>query len=296
LIQEYLENTWRYLPILDEATIWASFHSISNSQSLTAFDHYVIRTILAISLASQGSVNDNSLFEARIHLSRAVSYASLVLRPGSVTSIQALLLLSQYAMLDATHFDHWTIIGFASRAMVDIGMHHDPPKSANVPKPELDLRRRVFWCVYTFDRVASMLSKRPFSFSDASINVSIPSASGGTPSAALALFRLRRIQSEIYAGLYQRSTWIVRENVWTFVWSEYAKLQEWYETALTKVDTVASHLIELEYNFSCVFLLTPSPRLSALDSHAEGIKARHSSRLSQLMQHGVQPFYNLFQE
>ncbi|KAF2102935.1 hypothetical protein NA57DRAFT_52477 [Rhizodiscina lignyota] len=248
LTQDYLENTWRYLPIVDEATIWASFNGVYNSQQSTAFDHFIVHMILAVSLTSYETADAASQTEARNHLYKAISFASLVFRPGSVTSIQALLLLSLYAMLDSKHFDYWSLIGFASRAMADIGMHHDPPKSANVPKAELDMRRRVFWSLYTFDRIASMLCKRPFSFSDASINVALPSA-GNTPSAALALFRLRKLQSELYAGLHQRSAWDGAENAWTFIWSEYAKLQEWFETSLTKVDVVAARIVEIEYNF-----------------------------------------------
>lgn len=136
-----------------------------------------------------------------------------------------------------------------------------------------------------------MLLKRPFSFSDASTNVALPSF-GGTPAAALALFRLRRVQSHLYVGLYQRSAWKANENAWTFIWSEYAKLQEWFETSLSKVDPVAARVVELEHNFWCVYLLTSSPRCPVRDAHAEGIKARHAARLPQLLKdEAVRPFY-----
>jgi hypothetical protein len=63
-----------------------------------------------------------------------------------------MLLLVQYSMLDPAHFDSWTLIGAASRAMVDLGLNVDPSKSSNTPRWKLELRRRVYHCVYALDR------------------------------------------------------------------------------------------------------------------------------------------------
>ena len=55
-------------------------------------------------------------------------------------------------MLDPAHFDSWQLIGFACRAVVDLGFHQDPPKGQQPDKKTLDLRRRIFYCVYSLDR------------------------------------------------------------------------------------------------------------------------------------------------
>jgi hypothetical protein len=72
--------------------------------------------------------------------------------PGYVSQIQALVLLVQYSMLDPAHFDSWQLIGFACRAVVDLGFHQDPPKEQQTDKKTLELRRRIFYCVYSIDR------------------------------------------------------------------------------------------------------------------------------------------------
>jgi hypothetical protein len=85
-------------------------------------------------------------------VARALKYADAVLVPGSVTQIQALILLVEYSMLDPAHFDSWQLIGFACRAIVDLGFHQDPPRELQPEKKTLDLRRKIFYCVYSLDR------------------------------------------------------------------------------------------------------------------------------------------------
>jgi len=86
------------------------------------------------------------------HVCTALEVADSVLHPGSIWSIQAMLLLVQFSMLDPAHFDSWTLIGAASRAMVDLGLHQDPSKSSKTAKKKLELRRRVYHIVYCLDR------------------------------------------------------------------------------------------------------------------------------------------------
>jgi len=35
---------------------------------------------------------------------------------------------------------------------VDLGFHQDPPKEQQTDKKTLELRRRIFYCVYSLDR------------------------------------------------------------------------------------------------------------------------------------------------
>ena len=41
---------------------------------------------------------------------------------------------------------------------VDLGLHQDPPKSVKMKDSQLDLRRRIFYSVYSLDRLASIYS------------------------------------------------------------------------------------------------------------------------------------------
>lgn len=63
-----------------------------------------------------------------------------------------MLLLVQYSTLDLQHFDSWYLAGAAARMTVDLGLHQDPPKSVKMKESQLDLRRRIFYSVYSLDR------------------------------------------------------------------------------------------------------------------------------------------------
>jgi hypothetical protein len=143
------------IPILEEADVYRSLDMVSeNSNSIpTAMDHWTVTMILAISSASLSRQRGDTYYSDAVgYTCSALDVADFVLHPGSIWSIQAMLLLVQYSMLDPAHFDSWTLIGAASRAMVDLGLHIDPSKSSNTPRSKLELRRRVYHCVYALDR------------------------------------------------------------------------------------------------------------------------------------------------
>jgi Fungal specific transcription factor domain len=154
LIKVYVDNLSQILPILDDTQIWRSWHAVSgNDGNATAMDYWTSRLILAIASAMQSQQRgDSKSFDALGHICAALDVADKVLHPGSIYSIQAMFLLIQYSILDPLHFDAWTLVGAASRAMIDIGLHQDPSKSSNTPREKLELRRRVYHCVYAIDR------------------------------------------------------------------------------------------------------------------------------------------------
>lgn len=82
----------------------------------------------------------------------ALEYAPRVISPANINGVQATLLLAQYSMLEPQHFNSWYLIGIASRVLVDIGLHNEPQKVLGLKHAELDLRRKIFYCVYSMDR------------------------------------------------------------------------------------------------------------------------------------------------
>lgn len=155
LVRLYVENCLPLQPILDEQEIYRSVDAMTGHDrtSATAMDAWTTRLILAIASATQSRQRGDQLYTDAIgHLCEALEVADQVLHPGSIWSIQAMLLLTQFSMLDPAHLDSWTLVGAASRAMVDLGLHQDPSKAARMQKQKLELRRRVYYCVYCMDR------------------------------------------------------------------------------------------------------------------------------------------------
>ena len=154
LIQHYVNNIYTLLPIFEEATLYACVDSVYHLDGIgRPFDFWVVRMVLAIACLSQSEQRGDTLYSDAVgHANAALEHAEKVLHPGFITSIQALVLLVIYATMDPHHYDSWTLIGAASRAMVDLGIHHDPSRSMPLARSKLEIRRRVYWCVYSLDR------------------------------------------------------------------------------------------------------------------------------------------------
>lgn len=165
LLQHYFDNIFVQLPFFVETSFWTSVDAVYHSEGRFAkpFDHWILRMVLAIASASVSyQNNDKSHHRALALVSEALTYAEEVLRPGSITGIQAILLLAQYALIDPAHFRSWYLVGMAIRVAVDLGLHQDPPAEVLSNADRLDIRRRVFHCLYCLDRF--VWTPRPLSW------------------------------------------------------------------------------------------------------------------------------------
>lgn len=291
LIQHYLNNIFSLLPIFEEASLYSSVDAIyQQADNATPWDRWSVRMVLAIACLSQSDQRGDTYYSDAVgHVSAALENAEEVLHPGYVSSIQALVLWTIYATMDPHHFDSWTLIGAASRAMVDLGIHQDPSRNVIVPKSKLEIRRRVYWCVYSLDRSTSLVQTRAFSFSDEATNVSFPfhTASGSpkfsSPQSqvfqqsfdyALDLFRIREIQSEWYMDLFQsgREPW---QDPYPFIWKQYARMSDWFQDMPQSTLPAIKSFFELELLYSYVYMLSPSPRIPHIHEYAQRLIFEH---------------------
>ncbi|KAJ5756480.1 hypothetical protein N7533_006023 [Penicillium manginii] len=223
---------------------------------------------------------------------------------GGLEELQAVLLLASFALLRPVAPGLWYIVGVAMRLAVDLGLHYEDgvgldigSKDGNPIQPRIDarergrrewvrdLRRRLWWCVYSFDRLVATCVGRPFGISDQAISTEFPSMmddkfitkSGllsppeGAPTykhVAFHYFKLRLLQSEIHDVLqYQQARAVRRRAPDSMVILPHAELTspflqgfdsfrswrhdvhrrlvEWHETAPTRADTGVRFSIEL---------------------------------------------------
>lgn len=98
---------------------------------------------------------------------------------GGVEELQAVLLLAGYALLRPVAPGLWYIVGVAVRLAVDLGLHFEDSSStedslSGNADQDLrgrwewvrDLRRRLWWCTYSLDRLVSTCVGRPFGIQD----------------------------------------------------------------------------------------------------------------------------------
>ncbi|KAJ6191357.1 hypothetical protein N7519_001378 [Penicillium mononematosum] len=167
---------------------------------------------------------------------------------GGLEELQAVLLLASFALLRPVAPGLWYIVGVATRLAVDLGLHYEDgagidssTKDGNQAQSRIDarergrrewvrdIRRRLWWCVYSFDRLVATCVGRPFGISDQAISTEFPSMmddkyitkSGlltppdGAPTykhVAFHYFKLRLLQSEIHDVLQYQQTRAVRKR------------------------------------------------------------------------------------
>jgi hypothetical protein len=202
---------------------------------------------------------------AIVHLENFLSASSAIDRPfeinGALEELQAILLLAGFALLRPVAPGLWYIIGVAVRLAIDMGLHQEDETSivgqvptgestdsngdtatddqlASNPSKEKgrreyarDFRRRLWWCVYSFDRLVCTCVGRPFGITDEAITTEFPSivddryiTPAGVPQVdiesakptyklvAYHYFRLRLLQSEILQVLQHRQTQMARDR------------------------------------------------------------------------------------
>ena len=245
LITKYLENIHSLYPFLSETKLFASLDSVYQNAGRYASptDHWLTRMVLAITYGSMSRRRGDTYYQDAIrHAAGALERIESVVHPGSVAGIQAMLLLVLYAMLDPHHFDSWYLIGLASRAMVDIGMHQDPPREGKSKEAEHDIARRVYISIYALDRSISMVHRRGFSFTDDSTSVNaslLPNKRDGPSSgkplfghsfeAAVQLNHLRQIQSYAYQKIFQSDRLSFADS-WPLMSSALHDMHSWSNT------------------------------------------------------------------
>ena len=303
LVQHYLNNIFILLPVFDESSFYASFDNMysSNPRQAEPFDHWIVRMVLAIGSASMSQQRgDPHYMEGIGHVCAALEYAEIVLHPGNIAGVQALVLLTEYAMLDPHHFDSWSLIGAASRAMSDLGLHQDPLRGTPMLKAKLELRRKVFHCIYALDRSTSLVQTRAFSFSDDSAKVKLPfhkpssaptSPAGNGPSQkawlqsyeqAMDLINLRQLQSAWYTDLFQsgRTRW---EEPYPYIWDTCDAMRKWFDNLSPTTIPNMRAFFELELLYSYVYVLSPSPRVPSILPFAQKLIFEYCIRYANLM-------------
>lgn len=214
-------------------------------------------------LSSQQRQPEEYHASAMVHLESFLGSMPAADRPeglgGGLEQLQAVLLLAGFALLRPVAPGLWYITGVAMRLGVDLGLHFEDGEGVNgdgesaslattqdialgpsadsinaspavIDRKERgrrewvqDLRRRLWWCVYSFDRLVSTCVGRPIGITDAVITTDWPSVLDDkdiTPDGFLMpshsfngpsykrvshhYFRLRLLQSEILQVLQYR--------------------------------------------------------------------------------------------
>ncbi|OXB38059.1 hypothetical protein J007_02164 [Cryptococcus neoformans] len=106
-----------------------------------------------------------------IYFRQASQYLPRIMAPYDLWSVRALLMTTFYAFRSVSGPSLWLLGGFAMRICIEMGLHR---KRSTGDLLQDELRKRIFWSAYAFDRLISHASGRPVSIADQDIDVDMP--------------------------------------------------------------------------------------------------------------------------
>lgn len=127
---------------------------------------------------------------------------------GSVLFVETLALVG-FFMQNLNRRDAASLyIGSALRMAITLGLHQEPT-AAGIEEEAKEHRRRVWWSVYSLDRIHSVKSGNPITIHDEDIGVELPSRlpsePGFCPAVVLRHYtKLSQINGQIMTSIYRR--------------------------------------------------------------------------------------------
>lgn len=209
-------------PFFHEATFWQDVDDVYNG-SQDSFQNFALRMVIAISL--QRTSTEYAGLADSFYLA-ALKYLEDAVRPMNIETIQCFILIGAYSLLTPTRTAVYYVIGLATRLTQALGLCDEQTislgsngESAN--PLEVDMRRRVFWCVMVMEYGLAHSMGRASSFAMALDHINVNwfevvddqyiTNKGVDPGAPRSLkkwisihfFKMRLLQLEIRRTLYQ---------------------------------------------------------------------------------------------
>lgn len=170
-IDQYFKRYHVSYPLIHQALFMAEYHEIvpqpGNSWNVLK---YIVAAIGAFMSAT--SISDNADLQL---FKMAKGYLSMdMLETGNLTLVQALALMSNYLQKRDRPNSGYNYLGLAVRISLALGLHKELPDRTISPF-NLEIRRRVWWCLYIFDCGATITYGRPLGIPCAGVDTNLPS-------------------------------------------------------------------------------------------------------------------------
>ncbi|GAB1206175.1 hypothetical protein APSETT445_004857 [Aspergillus pseudonomiae] len=292
LSQAYFDVVHLQFPILHEPSHWETIEKIYADADFTAVQEFQVLMVIAIG-ASLLSRRTKVMLSAEGYFASAMKLVDAVMKTSSVGVAQCILLLQMYALNNPTSgLSLWTLHHHGLALAIELGLHRNVPMSNFTPL-EREVRRRIFWCTYTIDRLLSTLMGRPMGVVDEQCDLNYPldvdddqlkmehpkSRQSNEPltnmSSAVHLFKLARFNSEIKCVLYcvdrqyppYTQPAVTDAESWKV--DILTRLRQWREDIPRHPEASTRHYInllsEIKYHELVMLVLRPNPRFQNPD-------------------------------
>lgn len=170
LSSKYFKTVHLIYPFLHELSHMQRVEAMYLSQASSpdpavAFQVYMVLAIAASDLSRRFRVR----LPAEGYYTTAIQYFEGACAEGSLEGLQCLLLLIVYALHNPScGVNIWSLNYQCLGALIDLGLQRDVRASSTFPISflEQEMRTRIFWVVYSFDRTIGTMMGRPIGVRD----------------------------------------------------------------------------------------------------------------------------------
>lgn len=152
LIDSYFREYHTSYPFVHEATFRAQYHEIVPRPPQRTWDmlYHAILALGAWNLNNDQVGLEDYLYRRALTLGQHES----VFEAANLTSVQALVLLSNLSQKRNSPNTGWNLLGLAVRTALSLALHRELPHW-RISLLEREVRRRVWWGLFIFDSGAS---------------------------------------------------------------------------------------------------------------------------------------------
>ncbi|KAJ4152129.1 hypothetical protein NW765_017638 [Fusarium oxysporum] len=174
LVEVFFDRRWPQYPILHRPTFMEQHYiPYCNGQSRDRLSAFEIHMVLAIGASEKARISSDAPISHEPFYEAAVRDLDVVLTAQDIDCVRCLSLLCLFGSHEPQSVNLWYVVGMALRLAFGIDMHRQE-SLAQKSLLEAEMRKRLFWSLYTMDRSVSKSLGRPLGIQDADISVPLP--------------------------------------------------------------------------------------------------------------------------
>ena len=238
-------------PALHEPTFAKDMQAVYDNTG-NAYQNFVLRMVIAISLQKMDTQYAGL---ADSYYLAALKFMEPVVRPMNLQTLQCFALIAEYSLLTPTRTAIYYIMGLAVRLAQALGIHEEKTitrgvNGARADYQTIDMRRRIFWCVFVMECGLAHALGRPASLATGREHLDVAffdtcpdeyiTPDGPIPGAprptlkkwiAIHFFKMRLLQLEIRRTLYLKKRPTPEDDQDPWFTQMLAKLEAWRDAS-----------------------------------------------------------------
>lgn len=173
LSQAYFDTTHLQYPFLHQPTHMKLIEKVYGQAEPAPVDAFQVNMVLAIAATVLSRRLKVSL-SGEGFCANAMRYFDKIYIENSLRGLQSLLLLTLYTLTSPfMGLNVWYLNYQCLAALTDLGLQRDIKVSKTMSVLEQQMRRRVFWVIYTLDRTVSTMMGRPIGLRDEACELTV---------------------------------------------------------------------------------------------------------------------------